>query len=172
VPQPETGVLSVDEALRQRVARVARWNGGSILVVAGLGALLSIVGADAAPALFAAIIAYAGWRELAAGRALTAPAGDATALRPVLVRCELAVLVAIVGYSLWRLATADVAAELAELPTAERELLASLTAGDMALLEQLFGLALKITYGTLMLVTLAYQGGLAWWYGKTLRSTA
>ena len=50
--------------------------------------------------------------------------------------------------------------------------MASLTAGDLALLEQLFVLALKITYGTLILVTLAYQGGMAWWYGKTLRSTA
>jgi hypothetical protein len=70
------------------------------------------------------------------------------------------------------LATADVAAELGQLPAAEREVLASLTAGDLALLEQLLRLALKVTYGTLVVVTLAYQGGLAWWYGKTLRSTA
>ena len=48
----------------------------------------------------------------------------------------------------------------------------SLTAGDMALLEQMFTLALKVTYGTLILVSLVYQGGLAWWYSKTLRSPA
>lgn len=162
----------MDDALRQRVARIARWNGGSIMVVAGLGAAFSLAGGAPGAGAFAAVVAGAGWRELAAGRALAAPAADAAALRPVLVRCELVVLAAIVAYSLWRLATADVAAEIAQLPAAEREMLAALTAGDMALLEQLFRFALKITYGTLVLVTLAYQGGLAWWYGKTLRSTA
>jgi hypothetical protein len=162
----------VDDVLRQRVARIARWNGGSIVVVAGLGALLSLYGADPVPALFAAVIAVAGWHERAAGSALAAAAADPATLRLTLVRSELAVMAAIVLYSIWRLATADVAAELGQLPAAEREVLASLTAGDLALLEQLLRLALKVTYGTLVVVTLAYQGGLAWWYGKTLRSTA
>lgn len=174
MPQAEAGVLSVDAALRQRVARIARWNGGSILAVAGLGALLSVAAADPAPAAFAAAIAFAGWRELGAGRRLAGPAaeGDAAALGATLARSELAVLALIVGYSAWRLATADAAAELGRLPTAEREALAALTVGDLALLEQLYALALRITYGTLIVVSLGYQGGMAWWYSKTLRSTA
>lgn len=155
----------------ERIARIARWNGGSLAMVAGLGALLSLAGGDPVPTAFAAAIAYAGWRELDAGRRLAAtgaPAGP----RATLVRCELAVLALIVGYSAWRLATADPVAELAALPAPQRELLASLTAGDRALLEQLFAMALKIVYGTLIAVTAAYQGGMAWWYSKSLGSTA
>lgn len=166
----------MDDALRQRIARIARWNGGSIAVVAGLGALFSSAGGAWVAAGFAAAIAVAGWLERDGGKRLAAlaqgSAGDLAALGTRLVRCELAVLAGIFMYSMWRLATADVAAELGQLPEAERELLASLTAGDQALLEQMFQLALKITYGTLIIVTLVYQGGMAWWYGRTLRGTA
>lgn len=168
----------MDRSVIEKIARIARWNGGSIAVVAGLGAVFSLAGGDWVGAGFAAVVTVAGAQEFKAGRGLADPAtGAGPALDPgrarqTLVRSELVVLATIVLYSLWRLATADVAAELARMPEAERALLASLTAGDMLLLEQMFTLALKVTYSTLIAVSLVYQGGLAWWYSKTLRSPA
>jgi thiosulfate reductase cytochrome b subunit len=172
VPQAAAGVLTMDAALREKVARAARWNGGSILVIAGLSAVFSLVGAELMPTLFGAAIAAAGWAEHAAGRRLALADADVAALRTRLVRCELAVLALILGYSAWRLGSADFAAELAALPDDERMLVESLTGGDRELLEQMFASALKLTYCTLMIVTLLYQGGMAWWYDRRLGSPA
>jgi len=165
----------MDEALRARVSRIARWNGGSILVVAGLGAVLSLVGGDLGTAMVGIAIAAAGWHERSVGKALALPvhhsATDLDALRTRLVRAELAVGLLIAGYALWRLATADVGAEISALPEEEQMLLESLTGGDREALEQMFALTLRLTYGTLLIVTLAYQGGMAWWYERRVRST-
>jgi hypothetical protein len=162
----------VDAALRERVARIARWNGGSILVVAGLGALLSLAGGDLVAGGCGLAIATAGALEHRGGRRLADAGWDPAALRPTLVRCELAVLALIVAYSAWRLGTADLAAEIAALPKEERMALEAMVGEDRALLEGLFALGLKLTYGTLILVTLAYQGGMAWWYDRKLGSPA
>lgn len=162
----------MDAEARGRVGRIARLNGGSIAVVAGAGALFSLAGGDLVPAAFGAAVLAAGLAEHRAGRRLASLEHDPDALRPTLVRAELAVLAAILGYAAWRLATASVAAELAQLPEEERAMVEALAGGDRALLEQLFESALRITYGAVVAVALVYQGGMAWWYTTRVRSTA
>jgi len=168
----------MDAASLDKVARTARWNGGSIVVVAGLAALFAALDADVGTALFGAAIAAAGAIEHRSGAAL-ARGADRTwepaygrQVRGRLIGAELVVLVMIVGYSVWRLATVDVAGEIAALPDELREALVGLVGGDEALLAETFRLALDVTYTTLILVTLAYQGGMAWWYARRLAPAA
>ena len=89
-----------------------------------------------------------------------------------LVGAELTVLVVIIGYSMWRLLSVDVAAELAELPVELRDALIGALGGSEQALVEMFTLALKLTYTTLIVLSLVYQGGLAWWYARKFRSAA
>ena len=161
----------MDTVTSTKVGGVASWNGGSIALTAGLAALISLSSGDLVPGAFGAAIAAAGAIEWRAGRKLRL-GGDPVLARGRLVGAELTVLVLIIGYSMWRLFSVDVAAELAELPVELRDALIGALGGSERALVQMFTLALKLTYTTLIVLSLVYQGGLAWWYARKFRSAA
>jgi len=151
-----------DADLATRTARTARSNALSILVIAGLATLWSAFQGDLPFVGFGAALCVAAAAELAGSKRLVAdPAGAA----PLLIGGELAVLVLIAGYSLWRLVGFDYDAELAALPADARELLVGM-AGDEELLRQALTLTNRLVYGCLLLVTLLYQGGMARFYRR------
>ena len=154
----------MDATLQSKTAATARNNALSILVVAGL-ATLWLAAQGHALAVFGAVLCSAAVLELRGAKLLLA---DPLAARPMLVGAELAVLVLMLGYCAWRLASFDFDAELAALPETSRQLLLDATGDDEAVLREMMVLANRITYGVLAVVTLFYQGGMALFYRRRI----
>jgi len=144
------------EAQLQRVLRIAKTNGLSVVIIAGLGTVLSL-GDWFGMAVGAAII-WGGWMELKGRKQLLA--GDSAGVR-VLVRSQVIVLVAIEVYCLVKLGFDRTHGVSPELRTAMIDL-----GIDMAELEPSLRLAFYGTYSLVALLTVVYQGGMARYYGK------
>ncbi len=150
-----------EETLR-RVLRVARFNGLSVVIIAGLGAGLSLVCGDYVGAAAGLVAAGGGWLELSGRQALRR--GDAGGLRR-LERAQGVVLGAILAYALTRLASFDAETAMGGLTPDLRSQLAE--AGvDLAAILPLVRLMFYATYGLVALVTLVYQGGMVWYYRR------
>ena len=144
------------EAQLQRVLRIARTNGLSIVIIASLGVLLSL--GDWLGMAVGALVAYGGWTELAGRKQLLA--GDAAGVRR-LVRAQWLVLGAIEAYCLIKLGFDRDHGVSQELRSAMIDL-----GVDMAALEPSLRLAFYGTYGAVALLTVVYQGGMARYYGR------
>jgi hypothetical protein len=165
-------VTPAEQALA-RVLRVSRLNAWSIVVVAVLGALGSLLLGALGGALTGLLVAIAGGMELRGRRRLRRR--DASGIR-LMVRAELFLLAVIAVYCVSRIASFD-AGYLKEqvLPELKQNLLvlgvslsdtlaeAGLTEEQVVPLVHRLFLAL---YGTVLVVALVYQGGLARWYGR------
>lgn len=143
-----------------RVLTLARWNGGSIVVIAGLGSLLSLLFGDLVGAVVGALAAVAGAMEWHGYRRLRRR--DLAGL-DWLIRAETCLLAVISLYAISRLGSFDpetVRANLSpEMETALNE--AGLATSEVVPLVRWMFLLL---YGTVLGVTCIYQGGLVFYY--------
>ncbi len=149
------------ETLR-RVIKIARLDGMSVIVVAGLSALLAAAMGDLVSAIVALLVTAAGCGEWHGAKLLRR--SDIRGL-DWLVRSQLYLLSVILSYAVTRLASYD------------PEYVRSLVTPEMNQIFQQAGLSLDdimpmvrtafyATYGTLAVVTLIYQGGLALYYRR------
>ena len=147
--------LTPEEQL-QRILRVAKTNGLSVVIIAVIGTLISL-GDWLGMAVGVAII-VGGRMELAGRKRLLA--NDAQGMR-LLVRSQWVVLAAIEIYCAMKLGFDSDHGLSQEM----RGML--LEAGvDMAALEPSLRLAFYASYGAVALLTLVYQGGMARYYGR------
>jgi len=143
-----------------RVLRLAAVDGRVLLIVAGTFAALSALGGDALGATIGCLAAGAGALELhGVGRLRLGDAGGISWL----VRSQLALLAVVLSYVAARLASFDPIL-MQTLLTPERTesfRAAGLTDDEiMPLVKAVY----QMTYGAVALVSLAYQGGMAWYY--------
>jgi len=154
--------LPPPEETLARVVRMARMNGISVVIIAGLGALLSLAFGDLVGTAVGLVVAYGGGTELAGRKALLR--GDADGMRR-LVRAQWIVLGAILVYCVTRLASFDAESALGNLTPDMRSQLTE--AGvDIAAILPLVRLMFYLTYVTVILVSLIYQGAMARYYRR------
>lgn len=140
----------------QRVLRIARTNGLSVVIIAALGTLISL-GDWLGMAVGAAII-IGGSMELSGRKQLLR--NDAAGIRQ-LVRSQWVVLAAIELYCLMKLGFDRDHGVSQEMRSALIEM-----GIDMAQLEPSLRQAFYATYGAVALISLIYQGGMARYYGR------
>lgn len=144
------------EAQLQRVLRIAKTNGMSVVIIAGLGFLISI--GDWLGMAVGATVFYGGWTELKGRKQLEA--GDAAGVRR-LVQAQLIVLGAIEAYCLIKLGFDSNHGVSSELRTAMSDM-----GIDMTEMEPSLRLAFYGTYSAVALITVVYQGGMARYYSR------
>lgn len=147
-PTPEEQLL--------RVLRIAKTNGLSVVIIAGLGTLFSIgdwLGMAVGTAVF-----IGGWMELSGRKRLLR--GDVAGVRE-LVRSQWVVLGAIELYCAIKLGFDRDHGVSQELRSAMTQM-----GIDMVDLEPSLRRAFYATYGAVALITLVYQGGMARYYGR------
>ena len=151
-----------EEAL-VRVLRISKLNGLSVLIIAGLGSLLSLALFDPVGVVVGALVAYGGWMEWSGRKHLVR--GEAEEGMRRLVRSQWIVLGVILVYCVTRLASFDAESALGPLTGDMRTQLAE--AGvDLASILPLLRLTFYGLYGSVALVTLIYQGGMARYYRR------
>ena len=156
--------LLPDRSLK-RVLAIARGDGWSIVIVAALGGLYSLVTGSWFAAGTAALVVLAGWSELHGRRLLLER--ESRGLR-WLIGAQLSLLAIIWIYAVCRWWFFDPAALWAELPSLaqaeiDRQLLAAglLPELDRPLLLQMMN---TLTCLLLIVLTFFYQGGMALYY--------
>jgi hypothetical protein len=142
------------------VRRIARWNGGSICVLSLAAALL----ASGWGAAFGLLVAAAGYTEVHGGNLAPRDAGRALS---TLIASQIALIALIGGYAAWRLATFDLAALAAQADAAGLSVFTVMLEDEAG--RELLTTAFQITYITLLVLTLCYQGGMAWLYRSRIR---
>lgn len=139
-----------------RVLRIARTNGLSIVIIAGLGTLFSI--GDWLGMAVGTAIVVGGWMELSGRKQLLR--GDAAGVRQ-LVRSQWVVLGAIEIYCLMKLGFDSDKGVSQELRSLMLEMGVDMVALEPSLRQAFYG-----TYGAVALLTLVYQGGMARYYSR------
>lgn len=148
-----------------RVLLIARFDGMSVLAVAGGLGLLSAAFGDYFSATVGALVAGAGAAELHGTRLLARR--DQRGM-DWLVRSQLALLIAILGYCAFRLLRPELAPLRALISADMREQLEVLGLS----VDHFLGLLYRLVYGCVALTTLLYQGGLAIYYSRRRRIVA
>jgi hypothetical protein len=158
-----------EEKTYRRVLLVARLDGWSILIVAGLGSLLALGLGDLVGMLVGLLVAGAGAMELRGHGMLRRR--EAAGMR-WLVRSQLFLLSVLLAYCASRLGSFDRESVLGNLSP---DMAAALQesgveqADILPLVQTMF----YVLYGSIALVTLLYQGGMALYYrSRTARITA
>jgi len=144
------------EAQLQRLLRMAKTNGLSVVIIAGLGTVLSL--GDWLGMAVGAAVFYGGWTELKGRKQVLG--GDVAGVR-VLVRSQWIVLAAIEAYCLIKLGFDSSHGVSPELRSAMTDL-----GIDMAEMEPSLRRAFYGTYLAVALLTVVYQGGMARYYGR------
>lgn len=146
----------------RRIRRLSGMNGWSVAVFAGLCALVSLAFGQLVGAAVSAIVAYGGFVELRGRRLLQRRDIDGMRL---LVQAQLIVLGAVWVYAMSRLASFDAGLALSNVTPEMNQVLTE--AGiDTSQLLQLIKLVFYSMYSAVMVATLLYQGGLAWYYRR------
>ena len=148
----------------KRVLTVSRFNGWSVVIVAGLGILLTLVIGDLLGTCIGLLVGVAGGMEVRGGRKLGRrdPAG-----MKLLVRSQLLLLSVILIYCVTRLGSFDADTALGNLtPDMEAPLKElGLERGEiLSMVRSTF----YITYVTVAVVTVFYQGGMALFYRRRI----
>jgi hypothetical protein len=152
-----------EEVLR-RVLVLARVNGLSVIVLAALGAVVSLLLGDLVGAVVGLLVGYGGWLEVSGGRRVAA--GDIGGMRR-LIQAQWFVLGPILVYCASRLASFDGEVAMSALSSEMRAELMS--AGvDLSAVLPVVRLIFYFTYGTLVVATVLYQGGLARYYRRRI----
>jgi len=146
----------------KRVLTVSRFNGWSVIIVAGLGILLTLVIGDLLGTCIGLLVGFAGGMEVRGSRKLGRrdPAG-----MTLLVRSQLLLLSVILIYCVTRLGSFDADTALGNLtPDMEAPLKElGLERGEiLSMVRSTF----YITYVTVAVVTVFYQGGMALFYRR------
>jgi len=157
----------------RRVLRLSRVNGWSVAIFAGLCSGVSLVFGDLVGCIVGLLVTLGGALEVAGHRRLTRRDANGMTL---LVRSQLLVLGVIWAYALPRLLSFDAGYLETEAIPNLRQMLAASGADLDALLAQsgldvhqvvpLVHLFFVALYGSVMLTTLIYQGGLALYYRR------
>ncbi|MBS0664526.1 MAG: hypothetical protein JSR48_14765 [Verrucomicrobia bacterium] len=145
-----------------RVARMARANGLSVLIIASLGALASVAFGDLEGAAVGLVVAFGGWMELSGRQQLRRGETDGMTR---LIRAQYVVMGAILVYCITRLASFDPDTALSNVTPDMRQELAN-EGVDVAAILRLVRIGFYTLYSVVAVVTLAYQGGMARYYGK------
>jgi hypothetical protein len=150
-----------------RVSKFARFDGWSLIAVAGPSALFAASGRDLAATLAAVGVVLCGAMELHGRRQLFR---HSLAGLNWMIAAQLSCLLLIVLYSVNLARTARADHLLALLPSFTREQLAELIP-DPALIQRGFLLLQRLTAAAMAFAALLYQGGVAFYYGRS-RSAA
>lgn len=145
-----------------KVLKVSRLNGWSVAVVAGLGALVSLLLGDVVGGSIGLLIVASGSMEIRGHRLLQRR--DIDGMR-WLVRSQLFFLGVVLTYAVSRLFSFDSEYILSNL-TPEMEAALKDVGVSRAELVPLVQLCFRAFYGTIIGVTLLYQGGLAFFYRR------
>ena len=159
------------EDILRRVKRSARMNGWSVAIFAGLCTLVSLAFGDLVGASTGLLVTIGGALEVHGYRMLRR--NDAGGMR-WLARSQLVVLGTIWAYSIPRLLSFDAGYLQSEVIPNARAVLAAHgldldamlapTGTDSTNIVQLVHLFFVVLYGSVLLVTLLYQGGLYFYY--------
>ncbi|HTJ79122.1 MAG TPA: hypothetical protein VL357_09010 [Rariglobus sp.] len=144
-----------------RVMKIARLNGRSIVIVAGICALISLAGGDIVGGVIGLIVAAGGAVELRGCRKLQQH--DADEGITLLIRAQWIVMGAICAYALGKLFSYDAQTAMGNMT------------GDMKTIIDQFGLSsadinriltpvFYAIYVTVLVVTVIYQGGMVIYY--------
>lgn len=146
----------------QRVLFVAGFDGWSVIVVAGLGSLLTVLLGDWGGLAVGALVLAAGVIELRGRRRLQRrdPAG-----MKLLLRAQLMLLAVILTYCASRLVSFDAESAMANL-TPDMEAILRENGLQRADILPMVRLGFYLTYGTVAVVSLLFQGGLAFYYHR------
>lgn len=148
------------EKTLRRVLLIAALDGWSVIAVAGLGVLLTLLLGDLSGLLVGALVLTGGVLELRGrGRLLRR---DATGMR-LMARAQLLMLSVILVYCVSRLGSFDSETVLSSL-TPEMEAMLKESGVERADLLPLVQIAFYSTYATAALASLLFQGGLALYY--------
>ena len=141
-----------------RVLRVARLDGTSVLVIAGVFALISALAGDGLGAIVGLLVAGAGAIELHGATLIEH--GESRGM-DWLVGSQLFLLATVVGYCALQL----LRPRLPEFP-AELDALLQQNADQLGMTKQDFVLLAfnRFIYGAVALLTVVYQGGMALYY--------
>jgi hypothetical protein len=148
------------EKTLKRVLAVSRFNGWSVMIIASLGILLTLLLGDLLGTGIGGLAVVSGWMEVRGHKKLKLrdPAG-----MKWLVRSQLLLLSVILVYCASRLGSFDADTAMANL-TPDMEVVlkeAGLERGDIL---PMVRMAFFATYLTVTVVTLFYQGGMALYY--------
>lgn len=149
------------ETLR-RVIKIARLDSISVIVVAGLSALLAAAMGDLVSAIIALLVVAAGCSEWHGAKLLRH--NDIRGL-DWLVRSQLYLLSVILIYAMTRMASYD-PEYVRSLITPEMNQIFQQAGMSVEDIMPLVRKAFYAGYGTLAVVTLIYQGGLAFYYRR------
>jgi hypothetical protein len=150
------------EKALKRVLAVSRFNGWSVIIIAGLGILLTLLLGDLLGTAIGLIAMVSGWMEVHGGRKLKRR--DLEGMK-WLVRSQLLLLSVILAYCASRLGsfdaeiamgnlTPDMEAPLKELGLTRSEILSMVRT------------TFYVTYTSVAAICLIYQGGLALYYRR------
>ncbi len=157
VPPPTPQQLAL-----KRVLKISRMNGWSVALFAGLCALISLALGDLVGGGTGLFIAAGGVMEIRGHHLLKKREADGLTW---LVRSQLFVLGVILAYAVSRLFSFDSEYVLSNL-TPEMEGLLKDGGISRAEIVPLVQTAFRAAYGSVILVTLIYQGGLAFYYRR------
>lgn len=153
------------EKTLQRVLAVSRFNGWSVVVIAGFGILLTLVLGDLLGSIIGMLAVGSGWMEVRGHQKLKQrnPAG-----MKWLVRSQLFLLSVVLVYCASRLGSFDADTAMANL-TPDMEAVLKDAGLERADILPLVRTAFLATYVTVAAVCLIYQGGMALYYRSRTR---
>ena len=143
-----------------RVVRIARLNGWSVVIVAGLGALLALALGDWLSVGIGLLIAGAGAMEIHGGRRLQRRDPDGMKW---LVRSQMTLLALILAYCASRLGSFDDQTVFGNL-TPDMEAMLKEAGINRAEIMPMVRTMFYALYGSFAVVTIFYQGGMALYY--------
>lgn len=151
-----------------RVRAIARFDGWSVAVLSSLFALIALVARDWVGLLVCLLGLTAGVLELGGLRRLTQ--GNPEGLRRM-IAAQLLILITVVTYALSRLSHVNPAPVVGLLSPQLRQIYQDAGIGEREL-TSLIGLALRVGYVAVVLLTIAFQGGLALYYYRSRNQIA
>jgi hypothetical protein len=142
-----------------RVLRIAKLEGGSVVVVGGLSLVISALTMSPVGLIVSALIVTCGWAELRGARMVAA--GDVRGM-DWLVRAELGLMATVLLYVGFSWLTLNPATSAKELAGHEAEL--RQVGIDMRDLQAMTASIQRLVYAVVAVVTVIFQGGLARYY--------
>jgi len=151
------------EKNRRRVLFISGLNAWSIIVVAGLFALISMLLVDVWGTVVGIAVLVSPWMELKGRKRLMLQQGQA---RRWLTRSQLWLFAVITIYCISQLLIFHFSPALQDMPSDLQESLRTLLALDARELQALLSQIYYVVYLSVIMVSFLYQGGLYWYYRR------
>ena len=149
----------------QRVLKISRLNGWSVIIFAGAGILLAGAMGDLVSVFIGLLVGAAGWMEVRGHNKLKRR--DPEGMR-WLVRSQMFLLAVILVYCASRLGSFDQETMLSGL-TPDMQAMLKESGVEMAEITPIVRMAFLTTYGLVAAVSLLYQGGMALYYRRRIK---